>query len=155
MDLKTIKASLEELAEERGISKEKIIDYIPGDNDFMIINKERLNDKQLNALNFINEKILSKRKSGTGVQDILNKAVFDLLRYIVIFPAGSNKLADKDGNILPDCFLLPENSTAYDFASIIHSDLAKNFVKAIDARTKRVLGKEYKLKNGDAIEIIT
>ena len=30
-----------------------------------------------------------------------------------------------------------------------------DFIKAIDARTKKVLGKEYKLKNRDALEIVT
>jgi ribosome-binding ATPase YchF (GTP1/OBG family) len=91
----------------------------------------------------------------TGVQEILNFAVFDLLKYLAVFPASANKLADSKGNILPDCFLLPEGSTALDFAFFLHTDFGENFIKAIDARTKRALGKSYVLKNRDALEIIT
>ena len=89
------------------------------------------------------------------MQDVLNMAVFDLLKYIAIFPASANKLADSKGNILPDCFLLPPGSTALDFAYYLHTDFGKGFIKAIDARTKRALGKNYLLKNRDALEIVT
>jgi len=41
-----------------------------------------------------------------------------------------------------------------DFAFFLHTDFGNNFIKAIDARTKRALGKDYKLKNRDALEII-
>ena len=98
---------------------------------------------------------LDKFEFGTGVQEVLNKAVFELLKYVYVFPASANKLADSKGNILPDCFLLPEDSTALDFAYYLHSDFGDNFIKAIDAKTKRVLGKGYKLNNGDALEIIS
>lgn len=85
----------------------------------------------------------------------MNFAVFDILKAVAIFPASANKLADSKGNILPDCFLLPEHSTALDFAYYLHTDFGKNFIRAIDARTKKILGKDYKLKNRDALEIIT
>ena len=91
----------------------------------------------------------------TGVQDILNYAVFELLSYIAVFPASANKLADSKGNILPDCFLLPPGSTAVDFAYYLHTDFGDNFIKAIDARTKKAVGKDYVLKNRDALEIVT
>jgi ribosome-binding ATPase YchF (GTP1/OBG family) len=74
---------------------------------------------------------------------------------IAVFPAGVHKLADSKGNILPDCFLIKENSTALDFAFTIHSDIGKNFVKAIDARSGKALGKDHKLKHRDALEIAT
>jgi len=77
------------------------------------------------------------------------------LKYIAIFPAGATKLMDSKGRILPDCFLLPQGSTALDFAFFLHTDFGKNFVKAIDARTKRILSKNYELKNRDALEIVT
>jgi ribosome-binding ATPase YchF (GTP1/OBG family) len=89
----------------------------------------------------------------TGIQNALDIAVFDFLKYIAIFPASPNKLADSQGHILPDCFLLKEGSTALDFAFSLHSDIGKNFIKAIDARTGKALGKDYKLKNRDALEI--
>ena len=85
----------------------------------------------------------------------MNKTVFELLDYIAVFPASANKLGDSKGNILPDCFLLKNGSTALDFAATVHTDLAKNFIKAIDAKTKQAVGKEYKVKHRDGIEIIT
>ena len=80
---------------------------------------------------------------------------FRLLKYIAVFPAGAHKLADSKGNILPDCFLVPSGTTALDFAFKLHTDLGKNFVKAIDARTKQAVGKDNPLKHRDGIEIIT
>ena len=132
-------------------SKAGLITYIPGDSDFKIL--KNLSDKQSEALKLIEKNVL-KTLSSTGIQNVLNKIVFDLLEYIAIFPAGA-KLADSKGNILPDCFLLPKGSTALDFAYHLHTDIGKNFVKAIDARTKQAVGKDHKLKNCDAIEIMT
>ncbi|MFH1400936.1 MAG: TGS domain-containing protein, partial [Nanoarchaeota archaeon] len=74
---------------------------------------------------------------------------------IAIFPGGIGKLADKDGNVLPDCFLLPRGSTALDFAYRIHTDLGKGFIRAIDVKTKRTVGKEHKLAHLDVVEIIS
>ncbi|MEM0465634.1 MAG: redox-regulated ATPase YchF [Candidatus Pacearchaeota archaeon] len=128
-----------------------LIEYIPGESDFKIL--KELNDKQKNALLLIKKNVLDIYGS-TGVQKVLNTVVFDLLKYIAVFPAGVNKLADSKGNILPDCFLLPPNSTALDFAYTIHSDLGKNFIKAIDVRTKQAVGKDHKLKHRDGYEII-
>ena len=136
----------------REAAKHELIEYIPGEKDFKI--KKQLNPKQEEALNKIKKNVLEVY-GNTGVQQILNIAIFDLLKYLAIFPAGATKLADSKGNILPDCFLLPEGSTALDFAYFLHTDFGKNFIRAIDARSKKALGKDYKLKNRDALEIIT
>ncbi|MBS3076479.1 redox-regulated ATPase YchF [Candidatus Pacearchaeota archaeon] len=114
----------------RQAAKAGLIEYIPGENNFKIL--KELNEEQKNGLEN-----------------------FDLLKYLAIFPASANKLGDSKGNILPDCFLLPSGSTALDFAFYLHTDFGKNFIKAIDARTKRALGKDYELKNRDALEIVT
>jgi len=42
-----------------------------------------------------------------------------------------------------------------DFAFHLHTDFGNNFIKAIDARSKKALGKAYKLKHRDALEIVT
>jgi len=133
-------------------AKSGLIKYVPGDSDFEIIGD--LSEKQKQALDFIKKNVLDVFGS-TGVQQIINAAVFDLLHYIAVFPGGVNNLKDSEGRILPDCFLLPENSTALDFAYKIHTDLGKNFIRAIDVKTKRTVGKEHILKNLDVIEIIT
>ena len=137
----------------REASKAGLIEYIPGDKDFKII-EGKINAKQKQALESIKKNMLDVYGS-TGVQQVLNTAVFDLLKYIAVFPAGAHKLADSKGNILPDCFLVPEGTTALNFAFHIHTDLGKNFVKAIDAKTKKPVGKEHKLKHRDGLEIIT
>lgn len=135
----------------RQASKAGLIEYIPGERDFKIIGE--LGEKQIGVLEEIKKNVLDKFEYGTGVQAILNFAVFDLLKYIAIFPASANKLGDSKGNILPDCFLLPPGSTALDFAYFLHTDFGKNFIKAIDAKSKIARGKEYLLKHRDAMEI--
>jgi len=151
-DLNIIPCSADSELALREAAKLNLIEYIPGDKDFKIIGN--LSAGQKNALDKIKKNVLDVY-GNTGVQQILNFSVFDLLKYIAIFPAGATKLADSKGRILPDCFLLPLGSTALDFAYTLHTDFGKNFVKAIDARTKRALGKSYELKHRDAMEIVT
>lgn len=134
----------------READKHGLIEYISGESGFKIL--KDLNEKQRTALDEI-KKILEEF-DGTGVQEILNKVVFEILKYIPIFPAGE-KMVDSYGRVLPDCYLMPPNSTALDFAFRLHSDIGKNFVKAIDIRTKRAVGKDYVLKARDGLEIMT
>jgi len=77
----------------REAHKDKLIEYISGDKEFKILEKEKLNDKQKTALDFVQKNVLDIYNS-TGIQNVLNKTVFELLNYIAIFPAGVNKLAD-------------------------------------------------------------
>ena len=134
----------------READKINLIDYVPGDKDFKIVGE--LNEGQKKALDRISGII--EEFGNSGVQEVLNKTVFEILDYIAVFPAGE-KLADSKGNILPDCYLMKKGSTALDFAYRIHSDLGKSFIKAIDVRTKRALGKDYLLKHIDGLEIVT
>jgi hypothetical protein len=126
------------------------IEYYPGGADFKIL--KPLDEAKQKALEFIKQSVLLKYGS-TGIQNVLDETVFNLLGYKAIFPAGVNKLADSQGNILPDCFLLPGNATALDFAFKLHSDIGNNFIKAVNAKTKQLVGKDYVLKHRDAIEI--
>ena len=135
-------------------AKAGLIDYLPGEKDFKIIHQEKLNERQQKALEFIQVNVLQKFGS-SGVQDVLDKAVFDLLAYVAIYPGGVSKLEDSEGRVLPDCFLLPAKSTALDFAYKLHTDLGKSFICAKDVKTKKMLGKEYELKHRDVIEIVS
>lgn len=134
----------------READKHGLIEYIPGEKTFTL--KKELNPKQKEALDNI-QKILDKYGS-SGVQNVLNGVVFDVLKYLCIFPAGS-KMADSKGNVLPDCYLMPPGSTALDFAFRLHSDIGKNFVKAVHVRNKLAVGKDYQLKHRDGLEIMT
>ncbi len=136
----------------REAAKKGLIHYIPGERTFTITGA--VNEKQQQALSFIQEQVLNKYGS-TGVQQVLDTAVFSVLKYKAIFPGGVNNLKDSEGRTLPDCFLLPEQATALDFAAVIHSDLAKNFIRAIDVRTKKVVGKDHLLQHRDVLEIVT
>jgi len=150
-DFDKLKKELEELRLEA--SKAELIKYVPGENKFEIRNMDRLTEEQQKGMGFMRKFL--EDFGNTGVQEVLNKMVFEKLKYISVFPGGVNKLEDKDGNILPDCHLLPEGSTALDFAYKIHKDLGDNFIKAITVRDKMARGKEYKLKDGDIMEIVT
>lgn len=137
----------------RQAAKAGLIEYIPGDRDFKIL--KNISEKQKEALDRIKSNVLDKYEYGTGIQKVLNSSVFEILKYIAIFPASATKLGDSKGNILPDCFLMPPETTALDFAYHLHTDFGKNFIKAIDARSKMAWGKDHKLKNRDALEIVT
>ncbi len=134
--------------------KHAMIKYIPGDNKLEIINEASLNDRQKKGLEFIKTNLLDKLGT-TGVEDVLNKAVFELLNRIAVYPVANSKLTDKDGNVLPDCFLVPKGINAHEFAFKVHTDIGNNFVKAINLKTKQPVAKEAPLNNNDVIEIMT
>jgi len=133
---------------ERGIVK-----YVRGSDHFEILHPEQLSDRERILLNKI-EEFLEKWKS-TGVQTAINKAVFELGKMIAVYPVeDASKLSDKKGNVLPDVFLVKRGTTAREFAALIHTDLAKTFLYAIDVRTKKKLPEDYELKDRDVIKIV-
>jgi ribosome-binding ATPase YchF (GTP1/OBG family) len=134
--------------------KNGFVHYLPGDNSFEIKENTQLNDKQRQALEIVSNFI--KKHGSTGVQEIINIACFDLLKKIVVYPVeDESKLSDKKGNILPEAYLLNEESTAKDLAHAVHEELGKGFLFAIDVRSKRRLGADHKLKNNDVIKIVS
>lgn len=138
----------------RKASEQKLINYIPGSESFKVLS-ESINPKQKQALEYIQSNVLGKHES-TGIQKIIDKAAFDLLNMIVVYPVqDQSKWTDQKGNILPDAFLVKENATALDLAYTIHSDIGAKFIGAINARTNMKLGKDYVLKPNDVIKILT
>lgn len=138
----------------RKASKAGIVNYSPGDEGFSIVENKKILPQQKKALDVV-KGIFSKIQS-TGIQKILNIAVFDTLKFIVVYPVeDETKLTNKDGDVLPDTKLLPENSTAKDLAALVHEDIAKGFLHAIDCKTKQRIGGDHKLKNGDVIKIVS
>jgi len=132
-------------------AKEESIDYVQGEKTFEI--KKDLNEKQQKGIEYIKTHVLEPFGS-TGVQEVLEKAVFDLLDYIAIFPGGTKGLTDSKGDVLPDCFLMPPKSTALNFAFALHTDFGNKFIKAIDVKTKQLVAKDHELKHRDVIEIV-
>ena len=136
----------------RMAEKAGLISYRPGDPDFQI--KGDLNPAQKTGLEKI--RALMKQYGGTGVQECINRAIFELLDYIVLYPVeDENKFTDRKGVILPDAFLMKRGSTARDLAFRVHSDIGESFLFAIDARTKMRLGEKHELKDGDVIKIVS
>jgi len=138
----------------RKATKAGIVNYQSGDEQFSVVENKEILPQQQKALDLVNT-VFSKINS-TGIQKILNIAVFDLLKLIVVFPVeDETKLTNKNGDVLPDAKLLPQDSTAKDLAGLIHADIAKGFLHAIDCKTKQRIGGDHKLKNGDVIKIIS
>ena len=138
----------------RKASKAGIIHYESGDDTFSTVEDRDISSSQKKALELV-QNILSKIHS-TGIQKILNTAVFDLLKFIVVFPVeDESKLSNKNGDILPDAKLLPKDSTAKNLAEIIHADIAKGFLYAIDCKTKQRISGDHKLQNGDVVKIVS
>ncbi len=152
-EYKVIPCSAEAELALKEAAKKELISYVPGAGDFKVLKPEGLSNEQLKALEFIKDKVL-KIYGNTGVQQALNTAVFELLKYIAVFPVANAKLQDNNGKVLPDCFLVPENTTALQLAFKIHTDLGENFIKAIDVKTGRVLGKDSVLQHRSVIEIV-
>jgi ribosome-binding ATPase YchF (GTP1/OBG family) len=129
-----------------------LVHYLPGDPSFQVL--KEMNEKQQKALDFIDKNVM-KRFGSTGVQSCLNAVVFDVLKQIVVYPVeNENKFSDSKGNVLPDVHLLAEGSTAEDLAYRVHTDLGDRFIGAIDCRTKKKIGRDHILKDGDVIKII-
>lgn len=139
----------------RDLDKRGIIRYVPGDEDFKILQPDKLSESELAQLEKLRTDIL-KRYGGTGVQRILNDAVFGFLKMITVYPVHDvNTLSDSEGNVLPDVFLVPEGTTAKEFAGYIHTDLMESFIHAIDARTKMRISDKHVLKDRDVIKIVS
>ena len=135
-------------------SKKGLLHYLPGDNTFEVNPNADLRDEQKKALEKV--RAVLRKYGSTGVQQILNKVCFELLEMVVVYPVeDENKLTDKSGNVLPDAYLVPKDSTAKDLAERVHEQLGKGFLYAIDARSKQRLGAEYALKDKDVIKIVS
>lgn len=137
----------------RKLAEEGKVEYLPGDKDFKVIGN--LDKKEEKAIEIIRKNVFA-RFGSTGVQECINKAVFDILGKIVVYPVeDENKFSDKHGNVLPDAFLLDKGSTPRDLAFKIHTEIGEKFIGAIDARTKRKIASDKPLENGAIIKILT
>jgi len=139
----------------RRAAEHGLVEYVPGDNKFIVKSPEKLSQAQLNALKMVDEKVM-RVFAGTGVQVAINQAFFDLLKAIVVFPVeDETKLSDKLGRVLPDAYVMRGGSTALDLARTVHSELAEGFLYAIDARNGKRLGADHVLANRDIVKIVS
>lgn len=144
-------SSLYELALKKA-AKSGLIRYLPGDPDFQVTDETKLTPKQKTVLDRVRD--FMKKYGGTGVQRALDAAVFDVLKMIVVYPVENvSKLSDKDGNILPDAYLVKQGTTALELAEMIHTDLARGFIAAYVVNKNKRTGADYKVSDGDVIKI--
>ena len=91
---------------------------------------------------------------GTGVSILISRVLHESLAHIVTYPVqDETHWTDGDGRILPDALVVPDDSTVKELAYAVHSDLGDGFIKAIDGKSKRVIGAEHELSDGDVIKI--
>ena len=132
----------------------KFITYPPGDRSFAINPGANLNAAQRAGLQKVAD--FMQAFNGTGVQQALDAAVFNLLDMIVVFPVeDENKLTDGKGRVLPDAFLMKRGSTPRDLAYQVHTDIGEGFLYAVDAKTGMRVKDSLELKNGDIIKIVS
>ena len=137
-------------AEQKGLIK-----YSPGSEQFEIIESDKLNEKQINALNLIKKGIMGEYMR-TGVQFAINVTVFKLLKMNSIYPVADEKnLADSKGRVLPDLILLKNGATINDLAREIHSDLTKGLLYGKDLRYNLRLPVDYQLRDRDVVSLVS
>ena len=145
-------ASEYELALRRA-AKGGLIAYEPGAPSFEILDPARLTSAQAKGLDRVRDFL--KERGSTGVQMCIEEAVTKLLDLVVVYPVEDEQhWTDKKGNVLPDAFLVPRGSTAQDVAFKVHTELGKHFIRAIDGRTKRVVGHDHPVQDGDVVKIV-
>ena len=139
----------------RRAERSGLLHYVPGQEKFSILDEGRLSPEQRRALDYVEQRVLSKWMR-TGIQQALNTAVFKLLRMNMVYPVSDEgKYMDNHGNVLPDAYMMPDGSTPLDLAGDIHTSLAENYILAIDAKTGMRLPKDYTLRHRDVIKIMT
>ncbi|MHB8101150.1 MAG: redox-regulated ATPase YchF [Methanosarcina sp.] len=137
----------------KSAEKSGIIRYAPGDRNFDVLTEDltKVQKKGLEAI----QKVMD-RLGSTGIQECINRTVFELLDLIVAYPVeDEGKWSDKNGNMLPDAYLMKRGSTCHDLAYQIHTEIGDRFLYAVDARTRLRLGEKHELKNGDVIKIVS
>ncbi len=140
----------------RKFHEDNKIHYIPGENDFEVIDESKLSSNELSILKKVKSRILDKY-GGTGIQYALDYASFKIANQICIYPVSDvNSYSDNKNNILPDVFLVEKGTLLRNFVrDKIHTELADNFMFGIDAKTKKRLGENYELQDADIIKIVS
>ena len=129
-----------------------LIDYRPGAAGFQVRSEASLNDAQTKALNHMNERL--KTASSTGLSKLLDTVLFDNLDHIVVYPVqDETHWVDGDGRVLPDALVVPSGIQAKPLAGLVHTDLEAGFIRGVDGRSRRVVGAEHELADGDVLKI--
>jgi|TARA_B100001094_G_scaffold62480_3_gene58333 ribosome-binding ATPase YchF (GTP1/OBG family) len=136
----------------RRASSANLIEYVPGEDSFQYPAQNSLSEAQNKALDHMLERLSINK--GTGVSSMIDTVLFDELNHIVVYPVqDETHWTDGDGKILPDAFVVPFGIQAKTLAFKVHSDLGDGFIRGVDGRTRRVVGSEHELIDGDVLKI--
>ena len=112
------------------------------------------NERAVDAIKKIEAAIATT--GSTGVQEVIDLAVFSLARQVAVFPVeDETHYSNHFGKVLPDAILLTQGSTPVELAGAIHADLAKHFLYAVDCEKKTRIGKDHKLATGEVIKVVS
>jgi len=139
----------------RRAAKAGFIHYPPGAQNFSLTEQgeSSLNDAQRKGLDSLSERL--NRLGGTGLVELLSRIIRGQLERIVTYPVqDEGHWTDGDGRVLPDALLVKRGTTSKGLAYTVHSDLGDGFIRAVDARTGRVIGAEQELSDNDVIKIV-
>ena len=132
-----------------------LVRYTPGDPSFELVDPTRLTPAQRQGLDYIRTHVFD-RFGGTNVQTCIERSVFELLHLIVVYPVeDETHYKDGKGAVLPDAHLVPRGTTARGLAYRVHTDLGEGFIRAIDARSKKVIGADHVLQAGDVVRVVS
>ena len=130
-------------------AEQGVIEYTPGASSFEITaDLPEAKEAGLEQIRgFVDE------FDGTGVQQALEAAVFDVLGLKAVFPGSASGTWSRGP--FRDCFLLPEDATAEEFAYHLHSDIGEGFLHGIDCRSDRQVGADTVLDDRAVVEVIS
>ncbi|WP_436935698.1 redox-regulated ATPase YchF [Halovenus marina] len=140
-----------ELALRRG-HEAGLVEYDPGDETFTLA--DDASEAQREGLESVRAVI--DEWGGTGVQTALDRAVYDVLDRITVYPVeNETRWTDGQDRMLPDAHLLRRGATPPDLAYAVHSDIGEGYIHAVDARENRRIGDDHELSEGDVIKIVS
>ncbi len=136
----------------RQASKAGFITYVTGESNFELNRDQSMTEAQKKGLSVLAERV--QKLQGTGLVKLLDQVLFDELERIVVYPVqDESQWTDGDGNVLPDALVVQNGIQAKQVAYKVHSDLGDGFIKGVDGRTRRIVGAEHELSDGDVLRI--
>ena len=136
----------------RRASSAGLIEYRSGQARFETAADASLNDAQKKALDHMQERL--QAAGGTGLANLMDEVLFDRLNHMVVYPVqDETHWVDGDGRVLPDALVVPSGLHAKALAGRVHTDLETGFIKGVDGRTRRVVGADHELADGDVLKI--
>lgn len=129
-----------------------LIAYESGDTSFTVAPNSSLSEAQTKALEHMRERLVGM--NGTGLSSLLDTVLFDQLERIVVYPVqDESHWVDGEGRVLPDALVVPLGLHAKSLAYRVHTDLGDGFIRGVDGRTRRVVGADHELNDGDVLKI--